>query len=149
MPDHGVEHDHGGELAAGEDEVAEGEFLIDFGLDHALVDAFVAAAQQDEGRPRGEPHHFAVIEPPALRGEVDDGAGRAGGATLLLAGMAQGGGERFGPHEHAGAAAVGAVIDAPVGVVGEVARVVQREFVEAALAGATGDAVLGQRSEHG
>ena len=42
----GIDNDEGGELAAGEDEAAEGDFVVDEGED-ALVVAFVMRAEND------------------------------------------------------------------------------------------------------
>ncbi len=43
------------ELAAGQHVVADADLLACRGLDDALVDAFVAAAEQDHAGPGGEP----------------------------------------------------------------------------------------------
>ena len=45
-----VDQHRGGQLAAGQHVVADREFLVDLALDEALVDAFVAAAEQDQAR---------------------------------------------------------------------------------------------------
>ena len=48
----GVDQDHGGKLAARQHEIAERELDEAAGLDHAMVDALVAAAQQHDARAR-------------------------------------------------------------------------------------------------
>ena len=48
----GVEQRQRRQLAAREDEVAEAQLEVDMGVDEALVDAFVAPAQQDRARRR-------------------------------------------------------------------------------------------------
>ena len=67
----GVEDDQGGRLPTGEDEVADGQDLVDAGAD-ALVDALVAAAAQDQPGLGGQPLGDAVVETAAVEGEQDD-----------------------------------------------------------------------------
>jgi hypothetical protein len=42
------DHHHGGQLAAGQHKIANGDFVRDQVLANALVDAFITAAQQQQ-----------------------------------------------------------------------------------------------------
>ena len=78
--DGGVEDDGGGELSAAEDVVADGEFFVGEEVGDALVDALVAAADEDDAVERGEAVRGGLGEGFALRGEQDDGlAGEVAG----------------------------------------------------------------------
>ena len=70
--DDGVDDDGGAEFAAGEDVVADGEFFVAEELGDALVDAFVAAADEDDAVEGGEVAGGGLGEGLALRGEQDD-----------------------------------------------------------------------------
>jgi hypothetical protein len=90
--DGGVEDDGGAEFAAGEDVVADGELLVAEELADALVDAFVAAADEDDSVERGEAAGGGLREAFALRGEEDYGfaccvAGGFGGAVPGIPGL--------------------------------------------------------------
>ena len=58
----GVDDDGGGEFAAGEDVVADGELAVAEELVDALVDAFVAAADEDDALERGELRAMAWVK---------------------------------------------------------------------------------------
>ena len=104
----GVRHRHGGDLAPGQHEVAQGDFLVHTLLNKALVHALVVAADQ---------HQVVVVllQPPcgrlgvglALGGEVDDPA-----AALARVGYhrVQAGFQGLGHHHAAEAPAVGVVV---------------------------------------
>ena len=82
--DGGVEEDGRGEFAAGEDVVADGELFVAEELRDALVDAFVAAAEEDDAVERGEAAGGGLGEALALGGEQDDGLFVAGVARVAL-----------------------------------------------------------------
>ena len=69
----GINDDCGGEFAAGEDEVPDGEFLVAEQLADALVYAFIAAADQHDAVERGEAAGGGLGEALALRREQDHG----------------------------------------------------------------------------
>ena len=78
--DGGVEDDGRGQLATAEDVVADGEFFVGEEVGDALVDALVAAADEDDAVERGEAVRGGLGEGLALRGEQDDGlAGEVAG----------------------------------------------------------------------
>ena len=147
----GVDEDGGGEFAAGEDEVADGELVVAEELGDALVDAFVAAADEDDAIEGGETAGGGLGEALALGGEEEDGlpgvgvGGRVGvGGALGFGGE----GERLeavvdglGFEDHAFAAAEGAVVDGAVAVVCEGAEVVGVDAGEAGAEGSLEDAV--------
>src|SRR5450759_2712721 len=128
----GVEHGHGRHLAAAQHVGADGDPVADE-MRHALVDALVAAAEQDEvllGQLSGE----SVVELPPFRGELDDAApslhaGRVAGEHRL-----QGGADDVDAQDHPGAAAVGRVVHLQVAQRRVVAVVGEAELV-AELAG--------------
>jgi hypothetical protein len=68
----GVDDDGGGELAATEDVVADGELQVAVELVDALVDAFIAAAEEDDAVEGGEFAGEGLGEGFALGGEQDD-----------------------------------------------------------------------------
>lgn len=115
---HAVEQRHRGQFPAGQDEIAQAQLQVDVAVDEALVDALVAAAQQDRPRAGRELAHDGLVDAAAGGGEVHDrralGAGGAHGREAAL--------QRLDEHHHAGAAAIGAVVDAAVVVVGELAQ---------------------------
>src|SRR5665647_1617440 len=125
----GVEHGHGRHLAAAQHVGADGD-PVGHKMRHALVDALVAAAEQDEvllGQLNGE----SVVELPPFGGQLDDAAlvpdtSRVAGEHRL-----QGGADDVDAQDHPGAAAVGRVVHLQmaqrrvVAVVGEVELVAE------------------------
>ncbi len=71
--DDGVDDDGGGEFTAGKDVVADGKFAVARQRVDALVDAFVAAAKENDALRRGELVRDRLGEGPALGGKEDDG----------------------------------------------------------------------------
>jgi hypothetical protein len=127
--DDGVDDDGCGELAAGEDVVADGELFVTEELADALVDAFVAAADEDDAVELAEPAGDGLGEALALRGEQDDGLAGCGGVGEAIG--FGGDAERLealedglGLEDHAFAAAEGAVVDGAMAIMGEGAEVV-------------------------
>ncbi len=122
----GVDEDGGGELAAGEDVVSDGDLAVaEQGVD-ALVDALVAAAEQDDALGGGELVGDGLGIGASLGGEEDDGGFGAAalGAWGELQGV-EGVEDGAGLEDHAFATAEGAVVDGAVAVVGEGSEVVQ------------------------
>lgn len=104
----------------------------DEAVDEALVDAFIAATEED-GALAGRLPPFgdeAVVQALANGREQDEGRWRGAGVLRLALGLyvGQALGQRLGHHDHARAATKGAVIDAAVVALGEVAGVVQLHF---------------------
>ena len=67
--DGGVDDYGGGQLAAGEHVVADGELVVAEELADALVDALIAAADQHDAIQGGEAARGGLVKAPALRGE--------------------------------------------------------------------------------
>ena len=130
----GIDEDHGGEFAAGEDVIADGDFEVDAVFDEALVDAFVAATDDDEARVGREFADEGIIEAAASGRHVDDvaGAGVVEGAHVL-----EGGIEDIDAHDHALAAAERVVVDRRCLSVANVANVVIVDVEEPVFAGAS------------
>ena len=146
--DDGVQHDQGGELAAGQHVVADGEFFHRVGVDDALVDAFVAAAEQDEAGGGGVALGVGLGEGAAARGEEH--------ARAVVGDGGQRGVDHVGAHHHAGAAAERGVVHCPVPVGGEVADVDRIERPDAARQRPAGERAgerprehLGEQGQHG
>src|SRR3569623_713949 len=76
---HRVHHHHCGEFAAAQHIIADRPFFIDLAVDEALIDAFVAAGDQDHARPRRHLCHSRLIQPAPLRTQVDHPARRRRG----------------------------------------------------------------------
>jgi len=76
--DGGVQQGQSGDFAAGEDIVADADFLGVAGFDDALVDAFEAATEEDDAGAGGEFLHAFLGERLAARGQHDEGSLRAG-----------------------------------------------------------------------
>src|SRR3954468_11404374 len=82
QPRDGVDHGQGGELTAGEHEVADRELLVDV-VAHPLVDSLVAAAHEDELAPLRQVLRLGLVEPLSLRAEQDGDGARGPGAGGL------------------------------------------------------------------
>src|SRR3546814_8045105 len=72
QPSDGIDHHRRGQLAAGQDVVADGNLLVDLGRQQALVDAFVAAAQQDHPRLGRQLPHPRLGQRAALRARSEE-----------------------------------------------------------------------------
>ena len=103
---HGVAHCHGGDLPAGEDEVAHGDLLVHALVQKPLVHALVVAAHQDQVVVAlfQLPGH-RLGEGPAAGGHENGPAGTVGGDHVVPAAVQ---GVRL--HDGAPAAAVGVVV---------------------------------------
>jgi hypothetical protein len=135
VPRDRVDHDQRGELAAREHVVADRELFVDRRLDHALVDAFIAATDQDDVRQRRQlPHAGLGQRRPGRRDQdaVSPATAARAACTLLRAswaldqarrGLLDRREQRLGLHHHARPAAVRRVIDGAVPIGREVARV--------------------------
>ena len=62
MAGDGVDQDHRGKLASGDDEITERDLLVHPSIDEAFVDAFIAAADKDEAGLTGEVTDEAIAE---------------------------------------------------------------------------------------
>jgi hypothetical protein len=126
----------------GQHEVAEAELTIDVPVDETLVDALVAAAQQDRTWPGGEVVDDPLVDALAGRREVHQGH------RLLVAPFGpdrcQCALQRLVQHHHAGSAAIGPVVDAAVRTLPEVAQGPGANLHPSFVERAAGDA-LGQR----
>ena len=58
----GVDDDQRGQRAVGQDEIADAKFLVDEMLAHALVDAFVMAADENDALQRGQFARLGLVE---------------------------------------------------------------------------------------
>lgn len=113
-------------------------------LADAFVDALVATADEQQAIVGGEFADERGIEGAALRGEQDDVGGRLGEGLDVL----DGGKERLGLHDHAGATAERGVIDGVVFVRGPVAELVDGDLDQAGGLGALEDRFVERTFEH-
>ena len=128
QPGDGLDDQAGGDLAAGEHDVADAQLVVDEVLADAVVDALVAPAQQAEPvEPAASSCGERLVEAAAAGTEQEQRARRVGGLD--------GGEDRLGPHQHPGAAAERAVVDGAVDVGGVLARVVGAQVEQAGGAG--------------
>src|SRR3954464_12131065 len=141
-PRDGVDDGEGGELTAGEHEVADRELLVDV-VAHPLVDALVAAAHEDELAPLRQLLRLGLVEPRSLRAEQDGDGARGPGAGGLDRRD-----QRLGFHHHPRSAAVGNVVGHPVLAFREVADVHHARLEEALLARLPEDALPERRLDH-
>mmetsp|Transcript_11763 Transcript_11763/g.27505 ORF Transcript_11763/g.27505 Transcript_11763/m.27505 type:complete len:216 (-) Transcript_11763:2284-2931(-) len=120
------------QFTAGQHKVAKAQLLRHMAVQHALVDALVTAAEHDGAGARGQLAHQRLLDASAGGREMDDG-------WLCLAAVGLGSGQRLlqrlHQHDHAGAAAVGPVVDTAVVVLGEVAQRPEAHIDLAALEG--------------
>ena len=128
-----VEQRHGRDLAAGENEVAEADLVRDARVDEALVDAFIAAADQHRALAGGPALDRFVAQRLADGRKQHDRRRRAArGQRRVEAGR-----ERLGHHHHPGAAAEGPVVHALVVALGEIARIPEHDLDLLRFVGAT------------
>ena len=144
----GVENDGGSEFSAGENIVSDREFAVGESFGDALVDSFIASADEDDALHVRELARGGLRESLALRGEQDNGlaagvAGFFGRDGQRLDGF----GERFRFEHHAFAASKGTVVDGAVAVVGEAAQVVHGDADRPGGEGAGDDSVFQDAGE--
>ncbi len=125
-PDHRVDHNHGGHLAAIQDEVSDGDFIRLEDLANPFVETLVAPAKQHEPLVRGELLDPLLIEPPSLRRQHH----QVPGIAALAADAFNTGDDRVRFEQHARAAAKRAVVDGPVPIGGPVTDVVPPDLDE-------------------
>ena len=117
----GIDDDDGSDRAVGEDVVADGKLLIHAGLDDAVVDALVVAAEEDQTWHGGEAMGIGLAKAFALWGHKNDvGLGCADGVKGFKDGL--------GPQDHALTTAVRSVIDLAMTAEAVLAQVVSVEF---------------------
>ena len=131
QPDHRLGDRHGRDLAAVEDVVAERD-LDHLGpgrgvVEHALVDALVATAEEHQPLPGRQLAGQRLAERRPGRRGYDDRRAVDPERVERLA-------ERLGRHHHAGAAAERRVVDGAVPVVGPLPQVVDVQLDEALVA---------------
>src|SRR5690606_21892483 len=131
---------HGGEVAAGEDKVAYGKFVMDESAD-ALVDPLVARAEDQQVRVSGQLTGGLLVE-------ATSGGAHQHDARLGLAQALDGFEHRFALEDHAGSASEGPVIDGAMAVVGPVAQVVDVQLKDPATTCAFDDAFVERTAKH-
>lgn len=138
-----IDQDHRGQFASGHDEITKRDLLVHPSINEAFVDAFIAAADEDEAGPTGEITDEAVADGLALWREVDDvgRVGREWGDAFNRTG------EDIDTHYHAGPAAERVIVDALVAAGGVVANIVDYQVEEAGLPGAFQDGDIERASE--
>ena len=138
QPGHRVGHHHGGQLAAGEHEVADGDLLVHTLLNEPLVDALIVPAHQNQ---------VVVIVPQAAGvglhegfagGGHVDGMSRAEGVHNVLPALVEG----VGLHDRAVAAAVGIVVHLLLLVEGVIPDLVGLDANDVPLLGAAQDGLV-------
>ncbi len=137
QPRDGLDDRQDGDLAAEEDVVADGDLgdlhVLGGVVDHALVDALVAAAREHQPRlGRQFAGHRLRERPPGRAGDQQARTGPAGPVEdELVEALAP----RLRLHDHARAAAGRAAVDRVVDVVGPAPQVVDVEVEQAPVAG--------------
>src|SRR5579859_6593350 len=137
-----VDQHHRRDLAAAQHVVADRDLVRGQTRAHAIVDALVSAADDDQTGLLGELFRQALVQAPAPGLEQHDGAGVVEHHALDRLE------HRLGLHHHAGPATERDVVHLAVAVVREVAEVVRLELDEPALDRAPDHALPEDRSEH-
>ena len=148
LPHYRIHQRHRRQFAAGQHEIAKADFFIDDPVEQALVDRFVASAQQHQTRLVLQLHHPLMVQRPALRRHEHHPRRGKPQAHLALTGGFDRRFQRLGQHHHAGTAAVRAVVHGAVLVGREIARIPQRQAPAPLLEAAAGHARLRQRGKH-
>jgi hypothetical protein len=138
-PGDGVHHHARCQFATRQDVVTDGQLFVDLGGDQALIDALVAAAEQDQAIPRGQFTHFSLGQALALGRQVEDVRRRWIGRARRGEASAQG----IDQHHHARPAAEWPFVDAAVIAAGVVARVPAMDGKQVAFLRTPHDAVCG------
>src|SRR4030095_3144596 len=130
----GVDHESGGEFAAGENEIADGDLFGGEMFGDAFIDAFVAPAKEKDAVELRVAAGGFLGEALAGGGEQDDGG--VGVERWPGGGVANGMAEErfdcfeewFGLEDHAFAAAKGAIVDGAMAVFGEFAQILDEDI---------------------
>src|SRR5262245_12790377 len=130
-----------GQLAPGEDVVADRQLLVDDALAEALVHALVAPAHQDQMRPRRQLPRHRLREPPPRRVEQDH-------SRIRRADRLDARGQRLRLQDHAAAAAEWRVVGHLMAAGGVLARVPQPDVDEPARLRAGQDRLAQGALEH-
>ena len=116
QPDDGVGQHQGAQHAVGQDIVTDRDLVIDEVVGHALVDALIVAAEEDEMLRLGILPGDGLPELPSLGREED----HLGPGTAEFGECRR---DRLDLHDHAGASAVGCVVHRAVAVVRPAAEI--------------------------
>src|SRR5581483_8912462 len=140
----GIYEDHRGNFAAGEDVIANGDFVGDESA-YAFINAFVMSAEDGEvGMLRVCAGEVAIEYATLRRGQDEGRTLRGVGSENGFDGFKDG----FRFHYHAATSAVRVIVGDVMFVVGIVADVVEVKLDESSVAGALEDAVVEYASEH-
>ena len=138
QPTDRLDHDHRRHLSPGQHVVADRQLAVDEVLAHPVVDALVATAQQREpvaGRQLG---CHRLVETAAAGAQQEQ--------RTRQVGLLDGGEHRLGRQHHAGAAAVGGVVDRAVRVGRSASRRFQHPQVEQVAVAGLADQAVRRRS---
>src|SRR5579859_5133615 len=137
-----IDQQHRRDLAAAQHVVADRDLVRGKTRAHTVVDALVAAADDDQTGLSCELLRQSLVQPPAPRLEEHDGAGVVEHDALDSLE------HRLRLHHHAGTAPERDVVYLAVAVVREVAEVVRLQLDDPALDGAPDNALPEDRPEH-
>ncbi len=122
--------------------------MRDASIDEALVHAFVATANENEAIAGGQCLGASLVIAPAHRGQQRHRSGTKPLSGARLLGGVDGGFQRPRHHDHAGTAAVGAVVDGAMDVMREIARIPGMQLPPALGMGPAGDPEVAHHPEH-
>lgn len=142
--DDGVDYYHSGQLAAGQDVIADRDLLGVEARTDTFVEAFVPASDENQAFFAGKLDGFLLGEGLALRGEQH----RPAGVGILFLDVFEAVEQGPAEHNHTGTAAVGFIIDFVMRGRGEIADVGDGNIDEAFIAGALNYRMAQRRFEH-
>src|SRR6202041_2020718 len=132
------------QLTARQHVVADGPLLIDFLLDEALIDPFVASGDQRQTRPTAGLARRALLKPASVGAQIHPPAARGQNPQRV----AQGASHRLYLHHHSRSTTVRAVIDGAVRVAGVVTRVEALDLKHTPLQCPSYHAVVQRLADH-
>ena len=130
----GIGDGHSSQLAAGENKISQGEFLVHIGVDKALIHPFIVAADQDEPLP-GQQLPGLVLVKDRARGAEEDGVDVFSAGDVVHAA-----GQGLALHDHSLTAAIGIIVGAAALVGGIVPDVVAADVQETGFPSPADDA---------
>ena len=134
-PADGIGDDHGGQLAAGEHKITDGQLFVDAGIHKPAIHALIMTADQNHVLPGQQFPSLCLVKP------GPGGAHQNGVHFFPLLHVLQTAGQRLALHDHALTAAVGVIVGAAALVGGIVPDVVAADVDQSGFPAPTDDAL--------
>src|SRR5690625_202997 len=137
QPHQGIDHDGRSRLTARQHKITHRPLLVDQLVEHALINAFIAATYDNEPAPGGQIGQHGLGQRFSLRAQVPHRH-----ICSIASCRYYGPGKRLGAHDHARPAAIRTVINAFVNPGGEFARIEAVQAYTAVFDGTAGQPKL-------